>query len=243
MCPYKPHHPFRKRIADLMTKQQLVEQWASLVASKVLSEFELGDSQAADLADIIVTSIAEMASGDPGDLLSRALATDEPRAEGGIKCIHCNGKGTETQHYDEEQGGWSDPDVPCQTCMGTGLIRTVEQYLKTLPANWHEDSSVQTWFPILNEEVERLRRAEQSSSEEFVRYRNCLYRANGRLIQMGQEPEKLEYSSEKSTANDDPCPELCSHDDSSHCTEECFEKGRQVRAWAKRQVERATVRT
>jgi hypothetical protein len=80
----------------------------------------------------------------------------------GIKCTHCNGKGVETQHYDEEQGGWSDPDVPCATCEGTGRIRTVEQYLKTVPADWHQDSSVQTWFPLLEEEIARLRRAEES---------------------------------------------------------------------------------
>jgi hypothetical protein len=29
---------------------------------------------------------------------------------------------------------------------------------------------------------------------DFIRYRDCLYRANGRLIQLGQEPEKLDYS-------------------------------------------------
>lgn len=35
------------------------------------------------------------------------------------------------------------------------------------------------------------------SAEEFDRYRRCLYRANGRLIQLGREPEKLDYPQAK----------------------------------------------
>jgi hypothetical protein len=35
--------------------------------------------------------------------------------------------------------------------------------------------------------------AESVPLAKFLQYRSCLYRANGRLIQLGQEPEKLEY--------------------------------------------------
>lgn len=73
----------------------------------------------------------------------------------GIKCTDCNGSGKETQVYDE-QSGWSN-QRPCETCGGSGRITTVEQYLKTLPANWHEDSSLETWFPITAEELARLK--------------------------------------------------------------------------------------
>jgi len=83
--------------------------------------------------------------------------TPEPLPSQGVKCIHCNGKGVTDQIYDEQRGGWSAPNIPCQTCGGSGRIRTVEQYLKTLPANWHVDSSLETWFPITAEELERLR--------------------------------------------------------------------------------------
>ncbi|MGC8519782.1 MAG: hypothetical protein ACP5P4_14865, partial [Steroidobacteraceae bacterium] len=75
----------------------------------------------------------------------------------GIICVHCQGKGVEPQHYDEAKG-WSDPDTPCASCLGTGRIHTVEQYLKTLPADWHQDSSLATWFPITAEELERFKR-------------------------------------------------------------------------------------
>jgi hypothetical protein len=71
------------------------------------------------------------------------------------KCAHCNGSGKEAQVYDE-QTGWSD-EKACDTCNGSGRITTVEQYLKTLPANWHEDSGLATWFPLVAEEIERLR--------------------------------------------------------------------------------------
>ncbi len=74
----------------------------------------------------------------------------------GIICVNCGGKGVEPQHYDERTG-WSDEHVPCATCQGTGRIYTVEQYLKTLPADWHQDSSLATWFPLTAEELERLK--------------------------------------------------------------------------------------
>jgi len=48
-------------------------------------------------------------------------------------------------------------EIYAQRCNGSGRITTVEQYLKTLPANWHEDSSLATWFPITAEEIKRLR--------------------------------------------------------------------------------------
>jgi hypothetical protein len=73
----------------------------------------------------------------------------------GIVCVHCQVKRFEPQHYDE-QTGWSDERAPCATCQGAGRIYTVEQYLKTLPADWHRDSSLATWFPLLSEEIERL---------------------------------------------------------------------------------------
>lgn len=95
----------------------------------------------------------------------------------GVKCAHCDGRGHFESFYNQERG-WQD-EGPCITCGGSGRILTVEQYLKTLPANWHEDSSLHTWFPL--------------TAEAHDRYKRCLYRANGRLIQMGQEPEKLDY--------------------------------------------------
>ena len=82
------------------------------------------------------------------------LLSARPRPTG-IICVHCQGKGFEPQHYDEKTG-WSDERAPCATCQGTGRIYTVEQYLKTLPADWHRDSSLATWFPLLTEEIKRL---------------------------------------------------------------------------------------
>jgi hypothetical protein len=108
----------------------------------------------------------------------------------GVHCVHCNGKGVETQHYDEETG-WSDPDVPCATCCGSGRIRTVEQYLKTVPANWHEDSSVRTWFPLLDEEVARLRRAEASCNEHHAEIRQDETTAEPDMIRRPRDPKEL----------------------------------------------------
>lgn len=84
------------------------------------------------------------------------LLSSPPRATG-IVCAHCEGKGVEPQHYDEKIG-WSDPNTPCATCEGTGRICTVEQYLKTLPADWHQDGSLERWFPLTAEELDRLKR-------------------------------------------------------------------------------------
>lgn len=84
----------------------------------------------------------------------RADSVHEPEVAG-VKCVHCNGSGEETQVYDE-QNGWSE-EKPCDTCKGTGRITTVDQYLKTLPANWHENSSLETWFPCTAAELERFR--------------------------------------------------------------------------------------
>jgi len=75
----------------------------------------------------------------------------------GIVCVHCQGKGVEPQHYDEKTG-WSDARTPCATCQGAGRIYTVEQYLNTLPADWHSDNSLSTWFPLSAEALERLKR-------------------------------------------------------------------------------------
>lgn len=75
----------------------------------------------------------------------------------GILCVHCQGKGLEPQHYDET-AGWSDPNATCPTCEGTGRIYTVEQYLSTLPVDWHQDSSLERWFPLTAEELEGLKR-------------------------------------------------------------------------------------
>ncbi len=91
----------------------------------------------------------------------------------GIPCVHCRGTGVKEQHYDEHSG-WSEPDQPCETCKGSKRIRTVEQYLKTLPADFHQDSSLKTWFPLLAEELERLRaenalfKQAQSGTEESL---------------------------------------------------------------------------
>lgn len=87
------------------------------------------------------------------DVEALTRTTHEPSA--GVKCTHCNGKGYNEPIYDE-QDGWID-ETPCETCNGSGRITTVEQYLKTLPANWHEDSSLETWFPITAEELKRLK--------------------------------------------------------------------------------------
>lgn len=86
--------------------------------------------------------------------LERLLGTG-PRPPG-ILCVHCEGKGVEPQHYDEGTG-WSDPNNACATCQGTGRIYTVEQYLKTLPADWHQDGSLERWFPLTAEELARLK--------------------------------------------------------------------------------------
>src|SRR5690606_22618691 len=51
-------------------------------------------------------------------------------------------------------------------------ITTVEQYLKTLPANWHEDSSLETWFPITAEELKRLKDARATVPPTSVRASN-----------------------------------------------------------------------
>ena len=103
----------------------------------------------------------------------------------GIECVHCEGKGVETQHYDPERGGWSDQDKPCETCGGSGRIITVEQYLKTVPANWHEDSSIQTWFPLLNEEMERLRRGAKDHWVPIMVDHNSVLPFIGRMRQVG----------------------------------------------------------
>ncbi len=79
----------------------------------------------------------------------------EPPDRTGVPCPHCNATGKETQVYDEATG-WS-AERPCETCQGAGRLYTVEQYLKTLAANWHKDSSLETWFPITAEELRRLR--------------------------------------------------------------------------------------
>ena len=75
----------------------------------------------------------------------------------GIACVHCQGEGVEPQHYDEATG-WSDWNTPCATCQGAGRIYTVEQYLKTMPADWHQDASLERWFPLTAEELDRLKR-------------------------------------------------------------------------------------
>lgn len=48
------------------------------------------------------------------------------------------------------------------------------------------------------------------SFEEHERYKRCLYRANGRLIQLGHEPEKLDYPSQK--ASEHPGPNCSCHE-------------------------------
>lgn len=86
----------------------------------------------------------------------------------GIVCVHCEGKGVEPQHYDETKG-WSDPNTPCGTCQGAGRIYTVEQYLKTLPADWHQDSSLERWFPLLPKEIKRLENERDALKAENAR--------------------------------------------------------------------------
>lgn len=86
----------------------------------------------------------------------------------GIVCVHCQVKRFEPQHYDE-QTGWSDERAPCATCQGAGRIYTVEQYLKTLPADWHRDSSLATWFPLLAEELKQLESERDALKAENAR--------------------------------------------------------------------------
>ncbi len=73
----------------------------------------------------------------------------------GIPCVHCQGQGRRDPVY-EEPTGWSPPRR-CDTCGGSGRITTVEQYLKTLPADFHQDSSLERWFPLTAEELARLK--------------------------------------------------------------------------------------
>lgn len=56
---------------------------------------------------------------------------------------------------------------------------------------------------------------ETISAAEFYRYRRCLYRANGRLIQLGLEPEKLDYPSNGCTCNFANEPDAKTH--ASYC--------------------------
>ena len=81
----------------------------------------------------------------------------------GRKCTHCNGSG-ETQaccgQVVDDHGPvcCGNPDVvDCQTCGGAGNIHTIEQYIKTLPADWHADSSLAKWFPLTAGELDFLR--------------------------------------------------------------------------------------
>lgn len=94
----------------------------------------------------------EMSAEQRAEYAKAQQPTHEPCE--GVKCVHCNGSGEETQHYDE-QNGWSE-EKPCDTCKGSGRITTVDQYLKTVKANWHEDSSLETWFPITAQELKCL---------------------------------------------------------------------------------------
>lgn len=75
----------------------------------------------------------------------------------GITCIHCQGTGRREDPIDRGNGNVAYEEGPCDTCDGTGRIRTVGQYLKTLPADWHQDSSLETWFPLTANELGRLR--------------------------------------------------------------------------------------
>lgn len=113
--------------------------------------------------------------------LSRKMrAADEPSA--GVKCTHCNGKGYNEPIYDE-QDGWTD-ETPCETCNGSGRITTVEQYLKTLPANWHEDSSLETWFPITAEELKRLKDERAAQPPPASQLEKALQQVMARLADM-----------------------------------------------------------
>lgn len=78
-----------------------------------------------------------------------------------LKCVHCNGTGQSIDccgcpDVDGEGRqyccGRPEPS-DCTTCGTTGKITTLSQYLKTLKANWHEDSSLETWFPITAQEL------------------------------------------------------------------------------------------
>jgi hypothetical protein len=43
-----------------------------------------------------------------------------------------------------------------------GLTAALTEYIKSLPADWHADSSLETWFPLTSEELTRLRQENQT---------------------------------------------------------------------------------
>lgn len=102
------------------------------------------------------------------DLLKRiAITLEHPActAGAGVRCPHCSGSGTaqvccQVLDTDEEGAQCCQhfTEGACETCYGVGRLFTVEQYLKTLPADWNSDSSLERWFPLSAEELLRLHR-------------------------------------------------------------------------------------
>jgi hypothetical protein len=98
------------------------------------------------------------------ELLKRnviASSAHEPPAA--RKCVHCNGNGVgqvccgqPVEDHGEVCCGNPDVDV-CETCYGEGTITTIDQYVKTLPADWHKDSSLERWFPLTAQELKLQR--------------------------------------------------------------------------------------
>lgn len=95
------------------------------------------------------------------NLVKAIRASNEPPAA--RKCVHCNGKGSApvccgqpVEDHGEVCCGNPDVDV-CETCYGEGTITTIDQYIKTLPADWHKDSSLERWFPLTAQELKLQR--------------------------------------------------------------------------------------
>jgi len=86
---------------------------------------------------------------------------------GALPCPHCKGTGKSEPYWMTDVERWSE-ECQCATCDGGGKLITAVQYLRTVPANWHEDSSLEKWFPLTAEELCRLKRngAEAISGSE-----------------------------------------------------------------------------
>lgn len=85
-------------------------------------------------------------------------AAHEPRAA--RKCTHCNGTGLGQVCCGELDDGrcCMQPVIDaCGTCGGDKTISTIDQYIATLPADWHEDSSLEKWFPLTAQELKLQR--------------------------------------------------------------------------------------
>lgn len=72
------------------------------------------------------------------------------------KCVHC--REAKASH---EQG-------KCPGKEASTSYQTAQDYIDYLPANWCEDSSLETWFPLTAEELKRTK-AEKDALEGALR--------------------------------------------------------------------------